>query len=210
MKYFLLIFIFLLMSSCSPKLRQSFSKVSSPEKTWVLFHPFKAKKAFYISLEAERIKDSIKNNGNIGNDNNGGQLDAFKHSFWMARLSQSIGKRAAFSLGKAHEKGNHKTFKKNKLEDGFLPDKQSSEMDLFNNFIGISIGKVNKKIPKAVLIKKVLDSLQQGKLRILNKDNLGNFLDCQGQIIPLDSLKGKWDTKKCLVSSRTSLRRKND
>jgi hypothetical protein len=189
------------MSSCSPKLRQSFSNVSSPEKTWVAFHPFKAKKAFLISKEAEKTKDSIANIGNIGNDNNGGQLDAFKHSFWMARLTQGIGKRATYSLGKAHEKGNYKTYKKRKLEDGFLPDKPSTEMDLFNNLVGINIGKVNKKTPKAVLIKKILDSLHQGKLRILSKDSLGNFLDCQGQIIPSILLKHKWNTKKCLVPS---------
>ncbi len=212
MKYFLLIFIFLLLSSCSPKLRQSFSKVSSPEKTWVFFHPFKAKRAFFISLEAERVKDSIKNSEIIGNDNNGGQLDAFKHGFWMARLSQNIGKRAAFSLGKAHEKGNYKTYKKRKLEDGFLPDKQSSEMDLFNNRIGINIGKNSKNTSKKELIQQLLDSLHDGRLRILSKDSLGNFLDCQDKMIPLDSLKGKWDTKKCLVKSdnKTSLRRKDD
>jgi len=201
MKYLLLFFIFLLMNGCSPKLRQSFSNVSSPEKTWVIFHPFKAKKAFLISKEVERAKDSIANIGNIGNDNNGGHLDAFKHSFWMAKLTQGIGKRAAFSLGKAHEKGNYKTYKKRRLEDGFLPDKQSSEMDLFNNLVGINIGSRYKKTSKKELIQQLLDYLNDGRLRILSKDSLGNFLDCQDKIIPSDSLKGKWETKKCLVSS---------
>jgi len=199
MKYLLLIFIYLLLSACSPNLRQSFSKISSPEKTWVYFHPFKAKKAFLISKEAENTKDSISEI--IGNDNNGGRLDAFKHSYWMARLSQKIGKRAAFSLGEAHEKGNYKTFKNHKLEDGFLPDKQSSEMDLFNNRIGIGIGKFNKKTSKQDLIQQLLDALHAGKLRILRKNNSGNFLDCHGKIIPLDSLKNKWNTKKCMVPS---------
>ena len=46
----------------------------------------------------------------IGDDNNGGALDAFKHAFWMARLTQGIGHRASLSLGKAHEKGNYKAF----------------------------------------------------------------------------------------------------
>lgn len=201
MKYLILFFIFLLTSGCSPKLRQSFSKVSSPEKIWIFFHPFKAKKAFLISKETERTKDSIENIGSIGNDNNGGQLDAFKHSFWMARLTQGIGKRAAFNLGKAHEKGNYKTYKKRKLEDGFLPDKQSSEMDLFNNKVGISVGNFNKKTSKQELIQQLLDSLHDGKLRILKKNSSGNFLDCQGKILPMDSLKGKWNTKKCLVPS---------
>ena len=145
--------------------------------------------------------DSISKRGNIGDDNSGGHLDAFKHSYWMAILSQSIGKRAAFSLGKAHEKGNYKTFKKRKLEDGFLPDKPSTEMDLFNNLMGIKIANSNREASKKELIQLVLDSLQKGQLRILSKDNLGNFLDCEQHKIPLDALKHKWDTKKCLVPS---------
>jgi len=199
MKYFFWFFILLLFSSCSSKLRQSSYRLSSPEKIWIIIHPFKAKKAYFISLEAEKVKDSIKNYGSIGNDNKGGQLDAFKHSYWMARLSQSIGKRAAFGLGKAHEKGNYNTFKKHKLEDGFLPDKPSSDMDLFNNLVGIDIGNKSKNKSKMEIIQQVLDSLQKGRLRILSKDNLGNFLDCQGKIIRVDSLKGKWHTKKCLA-----------
>jgi len=200
MKYFLLIVI-LLLTSCSPKLSQSFKKVSKPEKHWVFFHPFKAKKAFLLSKEAEKTKDSIANFGKIGKDNNGGQLDAFKHSFWMASLTQKIGKNAALSLGKAHEKGNYQTFKKRQLEDGLLPDKPSSEMDLFNNSVGVKVGSQYNKASKKIIIKQLLSSLKQGELRILKKDNLGNFLNCQNKIIPIDSLKHQWMTKKCLVPS---------
>ena len=39
-------------------------------------------------------------------------MDAFRHAYWMARLRQEIGKTAARSLGKAHEKENYQTFKK--------------------------------------------------------------------------------------------------
>jgi len=201
MKYFLL-FIILLFTSCSPKLSQSFKKISKPEKKWVFFHPFKAKKAFQISKEAEKTKDSIGSFGNIGKDNNGGQLDAFKHSFWVARLTQKIGKRAALSLGKAHEKGNYKTYTKRKLEDGYLPDKASSTMDLFNNNVGANFGVRYKKTSKKNLVQHLLKALENGELRILNKDNLGNFLDYKGQIIPLDSLRHRWETKKCLVKSK--------
>jgi len=200
MKYFLLVII-LILTSCSPKLSQSFKKVSKPEKTWAFFHPFKAKKAFQLSKEAEKTKDSIAFTKIIGRDNNGGQLDAFKHSFWMARLTQKIGKNAALSLGKAHEKGNYLSFKKRQLEDGLLPDKPSSEMDLFNNSIGVKVGSLYKKASKKVIVQQLLNKLQQGKLRILKKDNLGNFLDCQSKIIPLEKLQHRWDTKKCLIPS---------
>ena len=206
MKNLQLIFVFILLGSCSPKLKQSFSKLSKPERTWVTFHSFKAKRAYIISLEAERVKDSLKIVNLIGRDNNGGKLDAFKHSYWMARLTQDIGKRAAYGLGKAHEKGNYQTYKNRKLEDGFLPDKPSTEMDLFNNQVGINVGQNFRKVPRNLLIQKLIDSVENGKLRILKKDSLGNFLDCQNKKIPLDSLKGKWYTKKCLVpSNQTSL-----
>jgi len=201
MKYLLLFFLLLLMRGCSPKLRQSFAKVSKPEKTWAIFHPFKTKKAFLISKEAILITDSIAKEDVIGNDINGGQLDAFKHSFWMARSTQLIGKNAALSLGKAHEKGNYKSYKKQQLEDGLYPDKPSSDMDLFNNSVGIRIGQLHKKTSKKFIIEQLLNQIQQGKMRILKKDSLGNFLDCSSNILPLDSLKGKWNTKKCLVKS---------
>ena len=189
------------MGACSPTLRQSYDRLSPPEKGWVVFHSLKAKKAFMISKEAQHITDSIAKQDLIGSDNNGGRLDAFKHSFWMARLTQGIGRRAALSLGKAHEKGNYITYKKSDLEDGLLPDKQSTDMDLYNNAVGNGIGIHHKKASKPVVMQLALDSLKQGKLRILLKDGQGNFLDCQLNKIPLDSLKNKWDTKKCLVPS---------
>jgi len=201
MKKLYVLFILWFLGSCSPSLRQSFSKLSKPEKTWVTFHPFKAKKAYSISVEAEKVKDSMAKANTIGQDNNGGHLDAFKHSYWMARLTHKIGKRAAYRLGKAHEKGNYQTYKMRSLEDGLLPDKQSSEMDLFNNQIGLQVGSSLKNASRKLLIHHLLNALEQGRLRVLNKDSLGNFLDCQHKIIPLDSLKYKWDTKKCLVPS---------
>ena len=201
MKNLLLIFVFIVLGSCSPKLKQSFSKLSKPERTWVVFHAFKAKRAYQISLEAERVKDSLKVATIIGTDNNGGKLDAFKHSYWMARLTQSIGKKSAYSLGKAHEKGNYQTYKKRKLEDGMLPDKPATDMDLFNNHVGIRIGMQKNIRSKNMLIQTVLDSVNEGNMRVLLKNNLGDFLDCQEKRIPLDSLKHKWNTKKCLVPS---------
>ncbi len=203
MKYFLFIVVFLL-NSCSPKLSQSFKKVSNPEKIWVIFHPFKAKKAFKISKEVEKVKDSIAHVEIIGKDNNGGQLDAFKHSFWMASLTQKIGKRAALSLGKAHEKGNYQSFKKRQLEDGVLPDKPSSEMDLFNNVIGVRVGYKYKKASKNIIIQQLLTKIGEGELRILKKNNLGNFLDCQNKIIPFENLQHRWETKKCLMPSNNT------
>jgi len=201
MKIVAILLVFVIFMGCSPKLRQSYAKLSKPEKTWVIVHPFKAKKAYRISNNIDQITDSIAKAGIIGNDNNGGRLDAFKHSYWMARLTQGIGKRAALSLGEAHEKGNYKTYKKRQLEDAVVPDKASTEMDLHNNSVGARTGSFNKNTQGKKLILMLLDSLEAGKLRVLYKDDQGNFLDCQHQKIPLDSLRSQWHTPKCLVPS---------
>jgi len=179
----------------------SFFDLSSPERWWVVIHPFKAKKAFNISKEVLKTTDSISKLGVIGKDINGGQLDAFKHSFWLVKMSNIIGQNSALKLGKAHEKGNHQAFKKHRLEDGTLPDKISSEMDLFNNKVGVHIFVQNKNLNEKELIGLLLSEIQNGKMKIIKKDAFNNFLTCDGVIIPKDSLMGKWENKKCLIPS---------
>ena len=201
LRKFIYLLLVVMLTSCSSRFTEAYRKLSNPEKTWVLFHPFKAKRAYVISQEVLKLKDSVAPNTDIGMDNNGGRLDAFKHSFWMARLSQGIGRRAALSLGKAHEKGNYQSFLKGQTEDGILPDKESTAMDLHNNAVGSAIGSSFSKASKDEIILLVKDSLDAGKLRILLKDAQGHFLDCHQKRIPLDSLKGKWNTMKCLVPS---------
>jgi len=178
----------------------SFFTLSSPEKCWVIFHPFKAKKAFEITNNTLKRTDSLKMNS-VLIDSNGGQLDAFKHSFWMASLSQRIGKKASEKLGVAHENGNYKNFKKKQFEDGFLPDQKSSEMDLFNNNIGVKIGEENKELNQRKIMILLINQIQNGDMRILKKDSLGNFLSCEGKIILQDSFQAKWENEKCLIPS---------
>ena len=91
------------------------------------------KKALVISeLSREKTNEIILDQALKGSGNSG-QVDAFRHAFWMANLTKEIGWRRAKRLGLAHEKGNYKAYKKRKSEDGEIPDKMSSEMDLFNN-----------------------------------------------------------------------------
>ena len=178
-----------------------FWKLSGPKRTWVLFHPFKAKKSLEISKEANRIADSIKKSSLLDKDAAGGQVDAFRHAYWMARLRQEIGESAARSLGKAHEKENYQTYKKQKLEDGVVPDKISSEMDLYNNEIGLSLIAKGSKTPKNGLIYRIINAIHQGKMKVIKKDKKGNFLTCDGKLISSKSLKGTWENNKCLVPS---------
>ena len=177
-----------------------FSSLSSPEKWWVVWHPFKAKKALEVSLRSLEVTDSIKKEGIIGRDINGGRLDAFKHTFWMASMSQKIGQRSSLKLGRAHEKGNYQSFLEGRPEDGLLPDKVSSDMDLFNNEAGAEISNTFPTSSESDLIQLILEKLHSGGLRMIKKD--GNiFLTCNGDPIPESSLIGNWENDKCLIPS---------
>jgi len=74
-------------------------------------------------------------------------------------------------------------------------------MDLWNNDIGIKIGKENKGVNLEELQQLIVDAIVAGHMKIINKDSIGNFLDCKNQIIPLKQLKGKWENEKCLIPS---------
>jgi hypothetical protein len=202
MKQKLYFFFFIFFFAYSFAIAQSsFKKLSCPEKKWVLFHLFIAKKSFLLTKQVLVDVDSIKKTGIIGTDNNGGTLDAFKHTYWMASLSREIGSKKALKLGKAHEKGNYLQYKKHILEDAILPDSVSSQMDLRNNEIGVSLLGNCKNYSPITIQKRTLDALNAGKLYVIKKDEQGNFLTCDGAIIPMKDWLGKWDIPKCLVYS---------
>ena len=183
---------------------KSFFELSGPKRTWVLFHPFKAKKSLEVSKEANKVADSIKKSNLLDGDTSGGQVDAFRHAYWMARLHQEIGKSAARSLGKAHEKENYLTFKERKLEDGVLPVEISSKMDLYNNEQGLKLISRRSKVSKKGLIYRIVNAIKIGKMKVIKKDANGLFLTCEGENISMKSLKGKWKNNKCLVNSNNT------
>jgi len=169
-----------------------------PEKWWAVKHPFALKKAKKVTIETKKIVNQLKKDTILKGNGNGGQIDAFRHAYWMARLTQEIGHRRDKRLGKAHEKGNYKAFKKGKYEDGAIPDKISSDMDFFNNEVGIEIG---KNTPVETTKEAVINAVLNGECKVIKMNKQGNFLTCEGEIIPKETLIGKWENNKCLVSS---------
>ena len=199
------LWLVLILFHCTGALAQSaaasYFDLSGPEKFWVITHFLKAKKAFEITGEVLKTTDSVSKTGLLDPDLNGGQLDAFKHGFWMASLTRSIGKKAALKLGAAHEKGNYQDFKNRRKEDGMVPDKMASEMDLFNNRIGADLAVASSSETVGELVNEIAEAIKAGRLKILKKDSRGNFLDCQGDVLSEEELSGKWETAKCLVDS---------
>jgi len=180
---------------------QSYKKLSCPEKCWVLKHLFVAKKAWRITQFVRLQTDSIQKTSILDGDANGGEVDAFRHAFWMASLSQKMRWRKAYRLGKAHEKGNYLDYKKHRLEDGTFPDKISSEMDIWNNDIGLQIGKTYPAIASDSLKIIVIEHIIKGKMKVIKKNKQGQFLDEKGNIIQNETLKGKWENQKVLINS---------
>lgn len=203
MKSFFYILVFLFVNSFvySQSSVKQFFNLPRPEKCWVLTHPFKAKKAYRISMEARHKADSLAKTNTLDKDANGGQVDAFRHSYWQARLSCELSPKAALKLGKAHEKGNYIQYKKHRKEDGSIPDKISSDMDLFNNKVGVYLADSANTCSPKELERIVIEAVKNGKMKIILKNKQGDFLDCNYNIIPPDSLKHKWINNKCLVRS---------
>ncbi len=184
---------------------QRFKKVPLPEKIWVFTHPFVAKKAWQITAEVQQKMLEIKNDSRLDGNENGGQVDAFRHAFWLASLAQKLDKQKARSLGKAHEKGNYSNFKNKTLEEGSLPDATACEMDLKNNEVGIEIGSTNKNASPEQLAEIIIDFIKDGKLWVVRKTSDGRFLNIDNQIISEEEYIGKWKNPKCLVPSNFSL-----
>jgi hypothetical protein len=179
----------------------NFRNLTCPEKWWVVFHPFVAKKAYAISREARSISKEMEQDIRLDHDADGGQVDAFRHSYWMARLAQDLGWRKARSLGKAHERGNYNDFKSKRAGEEIFADSIAGAMDLFNNKVGIEAGRQNKSVSKEALKELICTKIIEGQMKIILKDPAGNSLDCERNIVDLKKYSGIWNIPRCLVSS---------
>jgi len=171
------------------------------EVWWITTHPFIAKKSWAVSEQAKDMANDHISDPKLDGDGNGGMVDAFRHCLWMTLLVQQIKPKAAIKLGKAHEKGNYRDFKKKKLEDGSLPDSVSCEMDLRNNLVGIELGQEYMGTDLETLSQLVENAVITGRCWKIKKDTLGRFLDKLNELIPDKDWKGKWITPKQLVPS---------
>lgn len=201
---FCLLLILLLLSTVGwsqNSLFRSFASVSCAEKRWAMKHLFIAKQAWKITERVRIVTDSLKQRAIPDQDASGGKLDAFRHSFWMASLTKRIGARRALSLGRAHERGNYRDYKKKRFEEGDIPDKAAGEMDLYNNGVGSKIGTQSKGSYEKDIIEAILSAIHAGNMKIILKDAEGRSCDSLMQPIPASAMKGKWDTPRVLVAS---------
>lgn len=200
-------FLFLLVGSAYGSGQNSKCKtwktLSCPEKKWVMLHPFIAGKAYRYSEDARKETDTLKNDTTLDGDADGGQLDAFRHAYWMALLSQDIKPKKALKLGKAHERGNYKDFLKGREEEGSLTDSVASAMDLWNNQTGSEVGFQYHNLSAEELKIKIIEAIKSGRMKIIYKNSQGVPLTCTGEIIDLNIYYQKWNVPKCMVHSNS-------
>lgn len=175
--------------------------VSKYEYRWALWHPFAALKIkkqlpkamlVYKATKQEKLCDTLEN---------GGKLDAFRHTYTMAYLARSINTKKLRKLGQAHEKGNKLQFEKQILEFGERPDSLACEMDLRNNELGFMIGSKHKWLNEQELKEVVLNEIVVGKAYYLKRNQAGKYVDCEGNVLNLENYKGNWFVPKCLIKS---------
>jgi hypothetical protein len=168
---------------------------------WGLIHPISAIKIKKISKSLNVIYNLKEIKLELDSFENGGKLDAFRHTFFMAAFAQKVKISKLRKLGIAHEKGNYRQFIKNQTENKEIPDSMGTVMDLFNNELGYKIGKANKNLllPDLKLI--VLKEIQNGNALIIKRNKMGKYLDCENNIINVDQFFKKWYVPKCLVKS---------
>lgn len=198
-----IIIILLIGKNSYAKTYESTSIINKPsinlsfrEALWVITHPFITPKVYKLTKEAMKTTKKIGNE-NILSDISGGNLDAFKHAYWMALLSQEIKSSKAQKLGKIHEYVNYISYKRgNNGQDSI-----ASAMDILNNEAGIKIGEANKNANRKELIDIVIRDINNGNMYIIKKDTLDNYLDYDNKIIDL-SIEKEWHKRKCLIHSR--------
>jgi len=180
---------------------EQFMNLKMPEKIWALTHPFILKKSFRITREARMRAAAAIYDPELDGNYNGGQVDVFRHSLWMALLSSEIRTSAARRLGIAHEKGNKIDFDEKNLEEGKLPSFIMTKMDLENNELGLKIGSSNKGSSSDEISKLIKAAILNGEGVIIKTDNEGRFLTEENRVIQEVEYIGKWYNPKTLVPS---------
>jgi hypothetical protein len=181
---------------------QSFSSLSKYEKRWAFFHPCAAVKIKKHRGEMKTVYSEVKAQNLLDKFENGGKLDAFRHTFAMAYFSKFVSVKKLRKLGKAHEKGNYLQYVKNvNDEGGELPDSLSSVMDLKNNELGFSLAKEIKKLSVEEIKQKVIEEIKSGKAVVIKRNAEGLYVDCSGNIISRERMYKQWNIPKCLIPS---------
>lgn len=103
----------------------------------------------------------------------GGRIDCFRHTYWNAAMTRSVGADYAKDWADAHENGNPANQRSAK-------DRLLSQMDFFNNDVGRKIGKAHDDDSDEETKAAVKKAVESGDVRAVRYD-LG---DPNGKLVP--------------------------
>lgn len=186
----------------------AYRHLTPPERSWVRKHLLVARRAYAISIHARETTRKLMAGGQLPLDSIGGNADAFRHAYWMALCTQSMGRKKALALGEAHEEGNYWQFLRRRGEEGVLADSMMCVMDRFNNTVGAQCGESYPGLESDELVEIIWKALDAGGLRIIRSEN-GVPVDVNGTPILRSDWEGIWAIPKCLVPSG-KVKDKND
>ena len=178
---------------------------SRREKCWAFTHPFAAWRIKKMSGPCAEIYNDHVKACRPDCYTSGGQLDAFRHMFYMAAFATRINPRKLRRLGELHEKSNFRQFTKSQYEEGEQPDSLASVMDLRNNEAGFIIGHLNRKKELNGIARIVTAEIEKGGGWMMRRNSNGDYLDCNGNIIDTRLYRNRWYVPKCLQKTGSAV-----
>lgn len=159
---------------------EKWNKLNSKEKNIILWDPqfYKAKN---IEKNANKAFEMTKET--FGHQGKGDKSDAFRHAYWNALNTQSVGEGFTQKWGDAHEYSTPVEEVKTDLY-----------MDIHNNAVGVEIGKANPKATPEELKAIILDRIDKGDLLIINENN--KLIKSDGGIIKTGEIRREDASKK--------------
>lgn len=192
--YFLMTFLFLNLSA--QKFQKIYESMTFEDKLWVIKNHDKVLRAVDISTSVMKTMDSLDKVNFLGGNKEGGIFDAFRHIYWMYNLSSEVGEECARKVGEIYEGYGEYIFKTTEMS-GY--DSVGKQMDLFNNELGINLKK--QSIKKRLVFSEIRKIIKLGKAKIVKKNQNGEDLDINGEIIPTEEWKKSWNNRRVLVNS---------
>ena len=134
-------------SQMSLNIYDQFQQMTPQEQQYVLTHP-------HHSISIKRAKEAAyaETKKVFGYNGKNDKSDAFRHCFWSALLARDIGYSGALQFTTAHESWP-------------LNPAAEKKMDLHNNLVGLSIGRVGAT--NQVISQRCMAALMTGKLKVL-------------------------------------------
>lgn len=131
----------------SPSTYDQFQQLTPQEKQFIQKHPLDA-----LTIKKAKEAAFAETTRRFGRNGHNDKSDAFRHCFWSALLARDIGYANALLFTTAHESSP-------------TNDPAAKQMDLFNNGVGLHIGR--GKGADSILSARCMAALASGRLKIL-------------------------------------------